>query len=191
MVFRRFVSFAAPALAVGLLLVSQAVGRVQSSQPGRIHSTAQKGHHHRGSLSAEAGGITEQQLQRQQNLINRLLNREQRFLVRDRQLLARQSQLNARLIRLYSSGANQGRINQTLRAFANIQRQIDANRNKALAAFSVFGATIKTSLQNLSQFANGDAALTQYIQSVAMQQTQMDQQLQVILNRPPATPFTP
>jgi len=166
-------------LAVGLLLVSQALGRVQTATA----STAVKA-----QASSSARTIATNT-----RLVKTLLNKENAFLVKGQRLLAQQNAINIRITALAglpSTPRIRALIACGLAKFNKLQGMINRNNIQAQRFFAFANPQIQRALTNLSAFSS-NPGVAAFIQASAARQRALEQQLQNLINTPPATPFQP
>jgi len=188
---RRFASIAAPALAVGLLLVSQALTRVQASPAHPKHNHAAS--HHGRAVHSKATTSASNTVACNIRLVNTLLRRERILLNRGNNLFARQAAINARLAFLATQPRTPQLLalaNRLLRQFNRLQNQINMNKALSAATFAAYTPRINQALANLAPFSN-NPQVSAFINASQVRQQALQQELQTILNRPPATPAFP
>jgi hypothetical protein len=194
----------APSLVLGLLLVTQALGRSQSPL-ALLHKTDSKPTATKGgalrpdalakepvALSASASSST---IATNQSIVNRIIHDEQLGLARNERLLAKQHQANERMRHLYQrtpmSEAIRAEIVHQTTLFNQIQHHLDLNKVHIGDKLPRFDAQVARSLMILGESAPGHPGLGAYILKAMQLQIVLSDRLNVIKDLPAATPFMP
>lgn len=198
---------AAPSLALGLLLVTQALGRPQSqllglsnherkfTAPNVPHDIDSAGNHALG----QGGAAPASTISTNKNIMNRILNNEQLAIGRNERLLGQQDQINQNLFRLdHTTPTNAAmariihcQIAHQLALFQQLSNHFSLNQVHIGNTLPLYDARFARSLAALGPFAPGRPALIAYMVDSLRLQMMLSSRLQVIQTLPPATPYMP
>jgi hypothetical protein len=189
---RKVWAFAAPTMVVGIVLVSQALGRTQVQHSSALSES-------KAQIHARASGGANATIKADEKAVNSILAHQNVLLSRDSVLFNRQAAVNQLLFRLTqvvptTKAQWQSVIHQSSRdlaLFYNLQGKIQFNEVQIGRSFSIFTPRLQSDLASLSQFAPSNAAVAQFILAAELRLMAQEQQYEAILARSPATPFIP
>ena len=192
-----------PSLALGLFLVTQALGRPQSHISGASRpepKVAATGDHAQTPdtagrrVKAQGAGVSSATITANQNLVNQILHNERLAIGRNDRLLGQESQIDQKLFALYhktpTSSAIQAQIERQLSLFHQIERHLSLNKIH-IGDNSGYDAQVARALRILGQAVPGDPGLAAYIVNAMHRQMVLSNRLQDIAMLPPATPYKP
>jgi hypothetical protein len=199
---------AAPSLALGLFLVSQALGRPQPPHSGLPHPKPTSGATldpsqatNRGEIHAlsQSGTASSSTISTNQNIVNAILKDEKLAIGRNDQLLDRQSWHNQSIYALSKKTPTSpamariiaAQMKQQTEMFYRIQHHLDLNKLHIGNRLPPYDAQVAKSLAALQVVAPGHPALVAYIVDAMRLQMKLSNRLKDIQSLPPATPFTP
>jgi hypothetical protein len=198
-----------PSLAVGLFLVTQALGRPQSylssgNKPepkvratgDRADSPGAAGRHV--MAEAQGAGVSSSTITANQNLVNQILQNERRAIGRNDRLLGQESQINQRLFQLYHTTPTspamariiQAQIERQRALFDQIERHLSLNKIH-IGDNQGYDTQVARALGILDQAAPGRPGLAAFIGAAMRRQMKLSDYLKDIAGLPPATPYMP
>jgi hypothetical protein len=198
----------APSLALGLLLVTQAVGRPQShladsrkpepktAVTGVSARTPDSAGVH--ALQGKGASVSPAAITANQNIVNQILHNEHLAIGRNERLLGQESQINQRLFNLYNTTPTspamariiQAQIQHQLALFDQVQTHLNLNKIH-IGNNSVYENQITRSMGILVRAVPGHPNMIEYIASTMRLQMILNTRLQEIVALPAATPFMP
>jgi hypothetical protein len=192
--FRNCFRFATPCLALGLLLVTQALGRAQGHVAEMSTAPRSTGNHAEQGGSASPSSVAENK-----NIVNHIINNEQLAIGRNERLLGQQAQINQNLYRLaHTTPSNplmariiEGQIDHQLAWFNQLARHFSLNQIHIGNYLPQYDAHVARSLGALALVAPGNPGLMAYIVDAMRLQMMLSNKLEVIQTLPPATPYIP
>jgi hypothetical protein len=181
-VIRRLLGLAAPALLVGLIVVTQALGRTSATSAQAFE----------GPGAPNVKGL--------ERTVNRLIKNELADLRFEQRLFKKQDQTNLRLFTLDQKlqSTNNKRqihfinqqINRNLTVFNRYQAQLNFNKGALIYDLAVTSPYINRELAVLGQISSS-VRVAQFVLITQSRQQAIDAALTAFLSRPPATPFHP
>jgi hypothetical protein len=191
-------------LVLGLLLVTQALGRSQSplallhktdSKPTAAEGRAARPDARTAHPIALSAGASSSSIAANQSIVNRIIHDEQLGLARNERLLAQQQQANERMFHLYHktpmTQAIQAEIVHQSTLFNQIQHHLNLNKIHIGDKLPPFDAQVARRLKILAESASGRPGLAAYILNALRVQMILSNRLNMIKDLPPATPFVP
>jgi hypothetical protein len=184
---------ATPALALGLLLVTQALARPQFHTTDRVQPKV----HDAPGVHAATNGNTGSSgsVSTNVNIVNRIFQNERLALGRNYRLLGQQMQIDQRLMQLFATtpttAAIQAQITNQTTLFNQLSRLFSLNQIHIGNSLPGYDAQVASSLAALEAAAPNNAAVAAFIVQAMRNQMSYSAQLLRIQTLPPATPFMP
>jgi hypothetical protein len=196
-----------PSLALGLFLVTQALGRPQSHLSGGhklepkvsakgdvADSPGAAGRH----VMAQGAKVSSSMMSASENLVNQILHNEQLAIGRNDRLLGQEGQINQRLFQLYHTTPTtpamariiQAQIEHQLALFDQVERHLSLNKVH-IGDNQGYDAQVARALGIMAQAAPGHPGIAAYIVAAMRLQMVLSNRLQDIAMLPPATPYMP